>query len=145
MTHAIYDMEFLKSTLRFEEGVDDDVYQDHFGNDTIGVGFLVDRDIPGAGIPEPVINFWLDYLLKECIEDLESKIKSWHLLPPHVRSALILMRYQLGMPTLARFKKTLTFVEAGDFIEAGDESLDSKWAKQTPDRAGRVAALMRGD
>jgi lysozyme len=42
-----------------------------------------------------------------------------------------------------RFKKTLAALEARDFDRAADEALDSLWARQTPNRAERIAAAIR--
>jgi lysozyme len=55
------------------------------------------------------------------------------------QDALIEMAYQLGIGGLMRFKKMWAAIEAKDFENAHDEALDSKWAKQTPKRAIRVA------
>lgn len=137
--------DFIKKTLEYEEGKKPCVYKDTKGLDTIGIGFLVDKAVPGAGVPESVMNFWLETLIRECIDDLAKEIVSWSLLPDHVQNALTLMRYQLGMPRLNGFKKMLMAVELGDFVVAAEEAIDSKWAKQTPARAHRVAAMMMGD
>jgi len=42
--------ENLKRQLRGEEGVEPCVYKDHLGFDTIGIGRLVDKRKPGAGL-----------------------------------------------------------------------------------------------
>jgi lysozyme len=54
------------------------------------------------------------------------------------------MAYQLGPSGVVAFKKMLAALEAGDRIAAAEAALDSKWATQTPNRAQRVAALIRG-
>jgi len=64
--------------------------------------------------------------------------------PPDVRRALLNMAYQLGVSGLLNFSKMLTALQAGDREEAAREALDSLWAKQTPNRARRVALLLRG-
>ena len=51
------------------------------------------------------------------------------------------MFYQLHYK-LFKFKKTLAYVERGDFVSASEEMLDSLWAKQTPNRAKELSERM---
>ena len=54
------------------------------------------------------------------------------------------MAYQMGVSGLLKFKKALTAAEAWRLGMLAIELLDSKWAKQTPKRARKVAALICG-
>lgn len=54
------------------------------------------------------------------------------------------MAYQLGVSGVLRFRKMLEALRAGDREKAAEEALDSAWATQTPERAQRVARLIRG-
>lgn len=58
------------------------------------------------------------------------------------RAVLIAMAYQMGGAGLLAFHHMLTAVAHGDWATARHEMLDSTWAKQTPERAGRMAAQM---
>lgn len=61
-------------------------------------------------------------------------------------AALINMGYQLGINGLLGFRKMLGAMQAGDFGQAAREAIDSEWAKQTPERAKRIAAqIERGE
>ena len=53
------------------------------------------------------------------------------------------MAYQMGIDGLAGFKNTLKNIAAGRWNDAATGMLDSKWAKQTPNRARRHAEQMR--
>lgn len=53
------------------------------------------------------------------------------------------MAYQMGVAGLAGFKNTLAMIADGDFGGAASGMLNSKWAKQTPNRARRHADVMR--
>ena len=53
------------------------------------------------------------------------------------------MAYQMGVTGLSKFKNMLTAVELGDFDEAANQALDSRWARQTPERATRHAEMLR--
>ena len=55
------------------------------------------------------------------------------------------MSYQMGVGGLLSFRLTLAALEEGNRQEAYDMALDSLWARQTPARAKRVAAMLRDD
>jgi lysozyme len=55
------------------------------------------------------------------------------------REALVEMAYQMGMERLLGFKKMLAAVRAKDWNAAQIEAIDSRWYRQTPERAKRTA------
>ena len=57
--------------------------------------------------------------------------------------ALVDMCFQLGARGVSRFKKMLKAMREGDWNRAGLECLDSKYAKDTPARAKRIAHLIK--
>jgi len=59
------------------------------------------------------------------------------------QAVLINMSFNLGIPGLMKFKRTLGLIEHGDFDNAGDAMLQSKWAKQVKGRAVELAEQMR--
>ena len=63
--------------------------------------------------------------------------------PEHIKQALSLMAYQLGVAGELMFKKMFAALERGDRAGAAREALDSKWAEQTPKRVAVVAALLQ--
>ena len=133
----------LVEDLKRDEGWRSCAYQDHLGYWTIGFGFLVDSR-KGGGLPKQIGEEWLALLVARTWEAF-TELEPWvHDQPDEVKRALGNMAYQLGVQGLRNFKKMLAKLEAGDRAGAADEALDSKWAKQTPERARRVAALLRG-
>ncbi len=134
----------IKSTLEFEEGRVRYAYPDHKGYLTIGVGHLV--DVRRGGLPDEIIDLLLEYDLDEAVTDLGRTIPNWTVLPDNVQEALVYMRFQLGLRGLGGFVLMLAAIAREDWHTASDEALNSKWARDdTPERAARVAALMRGD
>ena len=129
--------------LKRDEGWSPYAYQDHLGFWTIGIGFLVDKR-KGVGLPLPVAEHWLAYLLDKIEADLNARLPWWKTQPEDVKDALLNMAYQLGVDGLLKFTRTLATIKAGDRKLAAEQALESKWAKQTPARARRVAALIRG-
>jgi len=59
------------------------------------------------------------------------------------KAVLLNMSFQLGITGLLKFKNTLAKIEAGDYQGAADNMLKSLWARQTPNRANRLAEQMR--
>ncbi len=53
------------------------------------------------------------------------------------------MLFQLGLGGFKKFKKTIAYLKDELYFEAGDEILDSQYAKQTPLRAYRNSQLLK--
>jgi lysozyme len=53
------------------------------------------------------------------------------------------MAYQMGVDGVLKFKKMMIALQAENYEAAYKEALNSKWAQQTPERAQRVALLIR--
>ncbi len=133
----------LLDDLRSDEGWRPHAYNDHRGFLTIGYGFLIDGR-KGVGLPKPVGEFWLRYIVNERLAELQSRWPPFEKQPDDVKRALLNMSYQLGVQGLMNFQRMLTALAQHDREGAALHALDSVWASQTPDRARRVAALIRG-
>lgn len=62
--------------------------------------------------------------------------------PEHIKQALSLMGYQLGVSGELMFKKMFACLERDDTRCAAREVMDSRWNEQTPKRVAMVAALL---
>ena len=133
----------LKKDLILDEGDIPHAYQDHLGFWTIGVGFLIDKQ-RGGYLPEPVRDLWLDYLIKKISTDLASRWDYFNKLGDDQKRGFLNMAYQMGVNGLLKFKNALAAAENSDWNACYIELLDSRWAKQTPRRARKVAALICG-
>lgn len=136
-------MDGILADLRNDEGWRPFAYQDHLGFWTIGYGFLVDER-KGVGLPKPVAEFWLQYAVNERLAELRRRWPAFDAQHKDVQRALGNLVYQLGVNGVLGFRKMLAALEAGDRTAAAEAALDSKWHQQTPARAKRVAALIRG-
>ena len=56
---------------------------------------------------------------------------------------IIEMVFQLGMTGVSKFKNMWKALSEHNYTGASYEMLDSKWAKQTPNRAKSMAELMK--
>jgi lysozyme len=135
-------MSNLARQLRGDEGDRACVYQDHLGFWTIGVGRLVDKRKPGAGLRPVEIEFMLQNDIVDREQALAKRLPWISTLDEARRGALLNMSFQLGVDGLLAFKNTLRLVQAGQYTEAAHEMLRSTWAHQTPERAERIAKQM---
>lgn len=133
----------LQRQLRGDEGVKPQVYKDHLGFDTIGVGRLVDSRKPGSGLRPDEITYLLNNDIDDRIDQLTRRLPWFTNLDPARQGVLLNMAFQLGVDGLMGFKNTLEFVRLGSYDQAADNMLLSKWADQTPERAKRMAKQMR--
>ena len=118
------------------------VYQDSLGFWTLGMGTLVDARKGGA-ISDDVVNLMATEHIERDEMDLSRALPWWSTLDEPRARALANMTYQLGLPNLLEFTKMLAALKDGKFAEAATHALDSRWAKQTPARANRIAAVFR--
>ena len=129
----------LIDRLKVSEGFRESVYKDTLGIDTIGYGFAIKDLVLSEEISE--------IILKEKVEALIGRIENkfdWFVeMPPEVQSVIVECCYQLGLYGFSKFKKTLAHLKEKEFKQAADEMLDSRWAKQTPNRANMLAQIVR--
>lgn len=142
-----FNMKKLKQEIRREEGKvmhkgKHVAYQDHLGYWTIGYGHLIDRR-KGGGISEHIAELLLESDINHIVGELDYRLEWFSSLSDVRQRAIINMAFQLGVSGLLKFKKMLAALEAGDFETASKEALDSKWAQQTPARAGRIARMIK--
>ncbi len=129
--------------LKIDEGVRPCVYDDHLGFATIGVGRLVDSRKLGAGLRPDEISYLLNNDIDDRIEALTRRLAWFQTLDDARRGALLNMAFQLGVEGLMGFKNTLSMIQQGDYESASIAMMDSKWAKQTPERAARIAKQVK--
>jgi lysozyme len=67
----------------------------------------------------------------------------WTMLSEPRRAVIISMVFQMGLDGVSRFIKMRAAIMREDWEAVFKEMLNSKWAKQTPGRAGRHAEQMR--
>ena len=86
-------------------------------------------------------------ILSGRISDLHLKLADdldWYKdMPPEIQGILIEMVYQIGYSGVMKFKKAIANMKEKNWKGAADEMLDSRWAKQTSNRANRLADIVR--
>ena len=132
--------EAVYEQLKIDEGVVYEIYLDHLGYKTFGVGHLVRESDPEHAyeVGEPVSV----ERVQECFDtDLGMAVngsKTLTLFPGEVREILVNMMFNLGRPRLSKFKKMNAHLENGDWAHAAIEGRDSLWYKQVGSRAERL-------
>ena len=132
----------LTKQLRRDEDEILHAYPDHLGYLTIGVGRLIDKRKGGGITPEESA-----YLLSNDIDkrqaELLRRIPWVSTLDPVRFGALLNMAFQLGVDGLLGFRNSLELMRTGQYREAADNFMKSKWANQTPNRARRITDQIR--
>ena len=110
---------------------------------TIGYGLLIDPDVPGGGLSDVQAEMLLRTTVDTMLVELYNRIPWYNNQPEPIKIALANMAYQLGVPKLLQFTKTLDHIEHGRYGMAAAECLNSKWYQQTPNRAKRVSDVFQ--
>lgn len=130
--------DLAEQLVKLNEGCKLKPYHCTEGKLTIGYG----RNLEDKGISQYEAEVLLALDLEECIRDLQP-LPFWKELNEARRAVLVDMRHQLGKAGLMGFKKMLEALEWEEYDRAADELMDSRYAKQTPDRAARNSDIMR--
>lgn len=118
------------------------MYFDHLGYPTIGYGRMI-SELKGGGISDEEAQLLLENDIKDVIAQMDDHMLWWRGESDMRKRALINMAFQMGVHGLLGFKRMLWAMQHGSYKEAAREALDSRWAKQTPNRAQRIAKMIR--
>ena len=139
-------MDILLEQIKFEEGLRLEVYRCPAGKRTIGYGHNLDANpyIEGSKIPDKITREVAEVLLhrdvNKTIEQLAAAWSGFGLLNGARRDACINMAFQLGVARFMEFKNLRAALFKCEWAEAYKQAKASQWAKQTPERAERVAS-----
>ncbi len=136
----------LRAQLEREEGRMHEAYTDTLGVWTIGIGHTGPEVHEGLIWTDKQIDAAFAIDVDEAIQGVEGRLP-WAVKLDEARlGALVNMAFQMGASGLLGFPHMLAALKSGQWQEAHDQALDSKWAKQTPARAKRVATqLLNGE
>jgi lysozyme len=137
--------ESLINQIKYDEGVVLEVYKDHLGYDTCGVGHLLVKGNPeyGCAVGTPISESACDNYLKQDLQIAwdECKIlyQPWFKdFPQEVKEILINMMFNMGRPRLTKFVNFNKAIMRKDWKSAAVEGRDSLWHKQVRKRAERL-------
>ena len=139
----------FREELKRDEGVKNEVYLDHLGLPTCGIGHLItewDTEYNaevGTPVSEERDNELFEKDLATTIDECRLIYNDFDVLPVKVQHIVANMMFNMGRPRLSRFHKMKKAIDNRDWYEAAYEMTDSKWAKQVPNRAMRLVQEMK--
>ena len=139
----------LRKQLEIDEGVKYEIYKDHLGYPTFGIGHLVtDTDAEfgcdvGTSVSEQRVEEAFKKDVQIVIKDCEILYPDFNELPEEVQQIIANMMFNLGRPRLSKFKGMKGGVDNQDWNGAADEMVDSRWYRQVGKRAERLVERMR--
>ena len=143
------DIQKLREELENDEGCKYEIYNDHLGYPTFGIGHLVIDSDPeyGEGIGAPVSEdrvisaFEADVM--GVVSDCKGLYPDFGSLPEDAQRIIANMMFNMGYTRLSKFKGMKRGVDARDWNAAANEMVDSRWYKQVTNRAERLVKRMR--
>ena len=138
------DINKLKETLKIDEGVVYEIYNDHLGYPTFGIGHLVLEGEPehGVSVGTPVTEERVDACFEKDVEYVINDCKILHEdfdnYPEEVKQVIANMMFNMGRTRLTNFRKHNAALKEGDWKTAAIEGRDSRWYKQVTNRAERL-------
>lgn len=142
-------IEQLREEISVDEGVKYEIYLDHLGLPTFGIGHLVRDDDPESGQPvgtpvtEDRVNECFERDVEIVLSDCEKLYDDFYDLPEEAQLIIANMMFNMGYPRLSKFKGMKAGVDARDWYAAAREMVDSRWYRQVTNRADRLVQRMR--
>jgi lysozyme len=142
-------IEQLREQLEIDEGVKYEIYLDHLGYPTFGIGHLVLESDPehgcevGTPVSEDRVIEAFEQDVQTVLSDCSKLYSNFDDLPEEAQQVIANMMFNLGYPRLSKFKGMKAGVDAEDWNEAADQMVDSAWYRQVTNRAQRLVDRMR--
>jgi len=139
----------LRMELEYDEGCKYEIYLDHLGLPTFGIGHLVTEDDPehgeevGTAVSEERVIEVFEKDVQVTLDECKKLYDDWFDLPEEAQLIIANMMFNMGRPRLSQFKGMKRGVDARDWNAAADEMVDSKWYRQVTNRADRLVTRMR--
>lgn len=138
----------LRKELEVDEGCVYEIYLCSEGHPTFGIGHLIRRTDPEYGkevgtlvSAERVAEAFeadIDMVLEDCLR----LYPDFNHLPEEVKLIIANMMFNLGLPTLSKFRDMKDCVDDEDWEGASLAMRDSKWFYQVRGRAERLCERM---
>ena len=143
------DIEQLRKELERDEGIVYEIYNDHLGYATFGIGHLVTGSDPeyglavGTAVSEARCKSVFEEDVQIVLGDCEKLYSDFHQLPEEAQLIIANMMFNMGLTRLSKFRGMKNGVDARDWERAADEMVDSRWYNQVTKRADRLVVRMR--
>ena len=137
-------IEALREQLKIDEGVKYEIYKDHLGYPTFGIGHLITENDQehgkpdGTKISEDRVNEIFETDVAKFVSEAKILFPDLDDLPDVAQQVIVNMAFNMGRPRLSKFKNFIAGVNDRDWTRAAEEMMDSRWATQVGDRAIRL-------
>ena len=142
-------IEILREELKADEGCKYEIYKDHLGYPTFGIGHLITDADPEFGlevgtqvIDERVIEVF-EKDIEIVIADCKNEYVFFDDLPEEVQHIIANMMFNMGKPRMSKFLKLKVALAERNWEQAAVEMEDSLWHKQVTNRANRLIERMK--
>ena len=129
----------LIDQIKEHEGFRSRVYQCTEGHDTIGFGFKVADLELDLDLAEEILVRKLEHLIRR----VKNRFSWVNDAPYEIQDVVYNMCYQMGVSGFSKFKKTIKYLADKQYDKASKEMLDSRWARQTPNRAIKLSNTVK--
>ena len=139
----------LREELEIDEGCKYEIYLDHLGYPTFGIGHLITENDPeygwevGASIDTVRVHEAFESDIEGVLSDCSKLYSDFDDLPEEAQRIIANMMFNMGLTRLSKFKGMKRGVDAQDWNSAADEMVDSRWYDQVTNRADRLVERMR--
>ena len=139
----------LRKELEIDEGVVNEIYLDHLGYPTFGIGHLVTESDPESGqkvgttVSDERVRSAFETDVVSVIDDCNKLYDDFDELPEEVQLIIANMMFNMGRTRLSKFRGMKRGVDSRDWNAAADEMVDSRWYRQVTNRADRLVQRMR--
>ena len=143
------DLEKLEEELEIDEGCKYEIYLDHLGYPTFGIGHLVTKNDPeygwevGTSIDTFRVHDTFESDIETVLSDCTKLYEDFEDLPEEVQRVIANMMFNMGYTRLSKFKGMKRGVDARDWNASADEMVDSRWYNQVTNRATRLVERIR--
>ena len=143
------DIDQLRRELDQDEGCIYEVYLDHLGYPTFGIGHLItnrDREHDwsvGTDVDEWRVEEVFEEDVQTVLSDCEKLYDDFYELPEEVQLIVANMMFNMGYTRMTKFRGMTRGVDSRNWEEAADEMVDSRWYRQVTNRARRLVERMR--
>ena len=139
-------MDRLLASVKKHEGYRNKVYLDTLGKRTVGVGHLCVEDFweDNKEYEEKFLMTILEHDLQSAIKSAEELCEGYNI-SDDAKIIIIEMIFQLGKSGVSKFRNMWKALaeDPPSYHVASIEMLDSRWAKQTPNRAKEMSDHMK--
>ena len=139
----------LREELEIDEGCKYEIYLDHLGYPTFGIGHLITENDPeygwevGASIDTVRVHETFESDIEGVLSDCSKLYSDFEDLPEEAQRVIANMMFNMGYTRSSKFKNMKLSVDDRNWDIAADEMVDSRWYYQVPNRAKRLVERMR--